>query len=350
MSLSHANPHENMIMKTTSSTNTGRLGLAVGAALLLSGVCAGVANAATTNVTLCVRSLSKTMNDGKSITFWGYTDNCQSNSAGLLPGPTLEIGAGDTLNLTLNTASAPNESVTAYRGHTIHLYGADLSSANDGVPLTGSAVNGGAYTWTPARSMAGSYLYHDYVHTVKHLEMGLYGALIVRPKDSQGNILSNRLTTSSQTQFDFEQTLVFSTVDPNYHTAEGDSPVFSSYNPQYFLINGNEGPATGTPAVTLSATVNKNVALRLIGIHGVGGTFSILSRSGSTAHPFTVYMQDGRQLPSPRTVTSLDISSGQRFDVIFTTPSSSGSWYPQIQYKKLRDGSAYSTTYSKVTF
>lgn len=70
------------------------------------------------------------------------------------------------------------------------------------------------------------------------------------------------------------------------------------------------------------------------------------------AKSFTVYTQDGRELPTPQTVTSLDVTPGQRFDVIFTTPASTGTWYPQVTYKKLRDGSTYTngTVYGRVTF
>jgi FtsP/CotA-like multicopper oxidase with cupredoxin domain len=91
------------------------------------------------------------------------------------------------------------------------------------------------------------------------------------------------------------------------------------------------------------------VALRLIGLHSVSGTFSIRTSTG-TAQPFTVHVQDGRQYPTPETMTSLDISPGQRYDIIFTTPGSAGTWYPQMQFKRLRDGSAYATTYGRVQF
>jgi FtsP/CotA-like multicopper oxidase with cupredoxin domain len=198
--------------------------------------------------------------------------------------------------------------------------------------------------------MAGSYMYHCHVHTVKHLEMGMSGALIARPRDTAGNWL-NQLTHNTATAFDYVQNYVLGSVDPAYHTATGDSTVFADYNPVYFLIAGNEGKSTSSPATTLATAVNKKVALRLIGIHSVNGTFAVKDASGN-AKSFTVYTQDGRELSSPLTVTSLDISPGQRYDIIFTTPSASGTWYPQLAYKSLRDGSAYTngTVYGKVTF
>lgn len=307
----------------------------------------GAVGAATINQTVCVRSLNKTMSDGASVTFWGFTSSCGGMGSGLLPGPVVEVGVGDTLNLTLNMMMAPQEQAP-YDGHTIHLHGADVSSAEDGVPETGAVVTGDTYTWLPTAKEAGSYMYHCHVHTVKHLEMGMYGAMVVRPRDANGNFM-NQITSSSATAYDYVQNYVLSTVDPAYHTATGDSTVFADYNPKYFLINGNEGKTTSAPALTLAAAPNKKVSLRLIGIHSVNSTFSIKDAAGN-AKSFTIHVQDGRTLPTAQTVTSVDISPGQRYDIIFTTPSASGTWYPQVAYKKLRDNAAYATTYGKVTF
>lgn len=307
----------------------------------------GAVGAATINQTVCVRSLNKTMSDGASVTFWGFTSSCGGMGSGLLPGPVVEVGVGDTLNLTLNMMMAPQEQAP-YDGHTIHLHGADVSSAEDGVPETGAVVTGDTYTWLPTAKEAGSYMYHCHVHTVKHLEMGMYGAMVVRPRDANGNFM-NQITSNSATAYDYVQNYVLSTVDPAYHTATGDSTVFADYNPKYFLINGNEGKTTSAPALTLAAAPNKKVSLRLIGIHSVNSTFSIKDAAGN-AKSFTIHVQDGRTLPTAQTVTSVDISPGQRYDIIFTTPSASGTWYPQVAYKKLRDNAAYATTYGKVTF
>lgn len=310
---------------------------------------APVVEAATINQTLCVRNLDKRMSDGATVRFWGFTTSCMGMGAGLLPGPEVVVGTGDTLNLTLNMMMAPQEPAP-YNGHTIHLHGADVPTAEDGVPETGAPVNGDTYTWVTKAEEAGSYMYHCHVHTVKHLEMGMYGALIVRPRDASGNFM-NRLTADAATAYDYVQTYLLSTVDPAYHTATGDSTVFADYNPKYYLLGGNEGKSASAPALSLAAAVSKKVALRLIGIHSVNSTFSIRDANGN-AKSFTVYVQDGRQWPTAQTVTSLDVSPGQRFDIVFTTPSTSGTWYPQVSYKNLRDGAIYAngTVYGKVTF
>ena len=319
------------------------------------------ANAAVINQTLCLSRMNKTMSDNKIIEFWGFTETCNVVGNGELPGPLVELGVGDTLNLTLSvpmmSASTPMESMV-YPGHTIHLHGADVTPLEDGVPETnGGRVGGDTYTWLPTAKEAGTYMYHCHVHTVKHLEMGMYGPMIVRPVNPRStgpaNRYLNQLTPDVATAYDFIQTYLLSTVDPDYHNAAAidDSVVFADYNPQYFLINGKESKtSTGiVAAATLTAARNSKVALRLIGLHSVRGRFRILDGAG-VEKPFTIYVQDGRQWPTPETVTSIDIGPAQRFDIIFNTPAAAGTWYPQFEYQKMRDSSPYATVFGQVTF
>lgn len=322
------------------------------------GVCASLfvfmpVYGATINQTVCVGNVDLNLS-GQTVRFWGFTANCGGGGGGMsgmagatIPGPPIEVGVGDTLNLTLNTMMAPGEAAP-YNGHTIHLHGADVPTSEDGVPHTGASVNGDTYTWMPTNDMTGSYPYHCHVHTVKHLEMGMYGAIIIRPKDAAGNFL-NRITSDAVTAYDFSQIYLLSTVDPAYHTAVGDSTVFADYNPQYFLIDGKEGKSTSAPAISLAATPGKKVALRLVGMHSVNSTFQIKDASG-VAKSFTVYVQDGRKWPTPQSLTSIDIGPAQRFDILFTLPGSTGTWYPQVTYRKVRDNASYATVYGKVSF
>lgn len=350
-------------------------------------------NAHAVNLSKCVGSVLKTMSDSKSVTFWGYAPVPVGGMGGgcnnvTIPAAPIDVVVGDTLNLKLNVGMMTPQEASPYNGHTIHLHGADVNTRNDGVPDTNALtrttsgkpdpfVNGDTYIFTPTSNMSGSYMYHCHVHTVKHLEMGMYGPLIVRPQDPlKAGAFLNQITDSSSTAYAFEKTYLFSTVDPDYHTAVQDDPIFADYKPQYFLINGAEGinlvngvennstsipnmnDPTSLSAVTLVAKPSSKVALRLIGLHSVLGTFEIKNATG-TLLDFTVYVQDGRAYTKPETMKSLDIAPAQRFDVIFTTPVGTGTVYPQITYKSLRDGTPYTngpakrniaTVYGKVTF
>lgn len=318
------------------------------------------AHAATIAKTLCVNSANLTLG-GTSIPFWGFVD-CSSTTGGMMggggmmaagsvPGPEQDITPGDTLSFTLNVNMMTPQESAPYNGHTIHMHGADLPTSQDGVPETSAADTSTAtYSWTPTADMVGSYFYHCHVHTVKHLEMGMYGPLIVHPKDASGNVL-NQITNDPATRYDYSQIYLFSSVDPAYHTATAimDSPVFADYNPKYFLIDGAEGTSQTTPAVTLQAAPGAKVALRLLGVMSVNGTFRITDAAGN-AQPFTVYVQDGRAWPTPETVTQLDITPAQRFDVLLTLPSTGGAWYPQMTFKALRDAVPFATAYGKINF
>jgi FtsP/CotA-like multicopper oxidase with cupredoxin domain len=311
-----------------------------------------------TSTTLVVQTVNKTMHDGVVLPFWVY---CQNGMGGggmgggggggcPISGPTLQIGIGQTANVVLNMMMAPQEPAP-YQGHTIHFHGLDVPNSEDGVPETGAAVLGDTYTWSVDNRYVGSHMYHCHVHTVKHLEMGLYGAVIVKDVGSGGTLL-NVINHGGPT-YDYEWNMVLSSVDPAYHNnnAVGDSTVFADYNPKYFLVNGNEGLSTSAPADTLTAAPGKKVAIRLIGIHSVNLRFQVKDASGA-AKTFTVYNVDGFKLPSPKNQTSLDISPGSTADVMVTLPSASGTWYPQVTYTNTRNGGTYTngTVYTKLVF
>jgi FtsP/CotA-like multicopper oxidase with cupredoxin domain len=312
-------------------------------AAMMGGGGVDVLNAAN-GVTIRVRALDKLMNDGKTVRFWVWcamgSNNCR------IGGPLLELGVGQTANITLDMMMAPQEN-PPYQGHTIHPHGLDVSQSEDGVPETGAAVLGDNYSFSVDKRYVGSYAYHCHVHTVKHLEMGMYAPFVVKAVDSRGNFV-NVINDGGPT-YDYEWNLLFSTVDPAYHTATGDSTVFADYNPKYFLLNGNEGLSKAAPAETVTAAPGKKVAIRLIGMQSVNSSFEIKDANGSS-QSFTVHNKDGFKLPSTQTVTKLDLSPGQTADVMVTLSGTSSSWYPQVTYKSVRNGSAYGTVYVRLNF
>lgn len=292
------------------------------------------------NVTLVVRRINKTMSDGTNINFWVF---CEGGMGGggmdgmaggcTLPSPVLELNVGQQANVTLNMMMAPQEAAP-YNGHTIHHHGVDVISAEDGVPETSFTVtNNHTYTFSVDSRYVGSHMYHCHVHTVKHLEMGMFGALIVK----NGNRINNNGPT-----YDFEWNMVLNAVDPAYHTnaAVQDSTVFADYNPRYFMINGEEGLSNNAPAGVLTATPGANVAIRLMGLHSTNATFEVRDSNGSRRN-FTLHNIDGFALPSPRSVNRIEISPGQTKDVMITLPSGSGSWYPEVSYRDLRNSNTY---------
>lgn len=353
-------------MNRTNRINTlaiGLAGLTLALMPLAPAAAARLGNATVLNaangVNIQVQAVDKTMSDGKSVRYWVFCAGGMGGGGGgsmgggggggcYPSGPTLELGAGQQLNVTLNMMMAPQES-PPYHGHTIHWHGMDVSQSEDGVPETGASVLGDNYRFTIGSQYVGSHMYHCHVHTVKHLEMGMYAPVIVKAVDNSGNFLD--VINSGGPAYDYEWNLMYSSVDPAYHTAVGDSTVFADYNPKYFLINGNEGRSKTAPAEIVTAAAGKKVAIRLMGIQSVNSTFEIKNASGSS-QSFTVHNRDGAKLPSTQTLTKLELTPGQTADIMVTLPASSSSWYPQVTFKNLRNGGAYAngTVYTRLNF
>lgn len=308
---------------------------------------------ASAGINLGVMPLTK-MLGGNPVTFWVYcvmgagATGPGSCADPQLPGPLLELGVGATANITLTLPMMMMAGEPApYDGHTIHFHGLDVPQTEDGVPETGSATSGHTYTFSVDSRYVGSHKYHCHVHTVKHLEMGMYGPFVVRAVDGSGGFVNT--INNNGPAWDFEWNLLLSAVDPRYHTAEGDSTVFASYDPQYFLINGNEGAAIASPADTLTATPGASVAIRLIGLQSVNASFQITD-TGGVPQNFVLHNMDGFALNTPQTVNRLDLSPGQTRDIMITLPSAAGSLYPEVTYRHLRDDTAYATVFTTLNF
>ncbi len=309
-----------------------------------------------TPVKLTVRAITRTMSDGTDLTFWVYCDTTTAADATqcTLPSPILNLNIDSVTNDPAQanfdlvmTAPWPNEMrMSLYRGHTIHPHGLDVVTKYDGVPETyadGVVDVGGVelfnYNFPISDQYVGSHMYHCHVHTVKHLEMGMYGAFVVK----SGKKIN---TKPNAPLYDEEWIWVLSTVDPRYHTAVGDDAVFSSYDAKYFLVNGHESGRvdsttldTPSETKTIAAGTGKNLVIRLMGLHSLNATFQIFNADKSASLPFTVHNIDGFALAEPQVnLNSTEVSPGQTKDIIVTIPATATDavWYPQVTYSSLR--------------
>ena len=135
---------------------------------------------------------------------------------GTLPGPTLRVNQGDLVRVHFTN--------THHQPHTIHWHGIYADQKHDGVPHTSRAIMPGeTYVYEFVAEHAGTFLYHCHVDSYRHIDMGMYGALIIEPEDNT---------------WDREYTLVLddwdSDIDPMAHPYEPDH--------NYFLVNGKAFP------------------------------------------------------------------------------------------------------------
>jgi FtsP/CotA-like multicopper oxidase with cupredoxin domain len=174
------------------------------------------------------------------------------------PAPIIYAATGDVVeirlkNLGVSQRTAPNDP------HTIHLHGLDVNAANDGVPETSVAAvpatlkvpgAGNVVVYMFAPTAPGTYMYHCHQEASIHVQMGMYGALVVyNPADpaylngGPGKGFGGTLYGSSYTK---DVVLLLSEFDVLQHKAEYKGGPFNpiQFQPQYWFINGLSFPNT----------------------------------------------------------------------------------------------------------
>jgi FtsP/CotA-like multicopper oxidase with cupredoxin domain len=187
--------------------------------------------------------------DGNTIYMWGYAED---NRGFQHPGPVLCVNQGDTVTVALHNTLAEDVSIIFPGQDNVLANGAPAQpqfSAGTMTSLTNVAANGGDVTYSFTASRPGTYLYESGTQPGKQVQMGLFGALVVRPTDAGfgPNFAYNR----SDSEFDpsAEFMALLSEIDPILHQAvERNMPYdLNSYTARYFMINGRSFPDTIAP-------------------------------------------------------------------------------------------------------
>ncbi|MFZ5822762.1 MAG: multicopper oxidase family protein [Bacillota bacterium] len=226
---------------------------------------------------------------------------------GTVPGPEIRVKKGDKVAVHYrNTSSQP---------HSIHFHGQlGLSQAMDGVPATSATVNPGKeFTYEFVAENSGSLMYHCHVATFQHVDMGMYGALIVEdPEDEKLNI-------DKEYTFMLDDWAV-GTMDPFKIVTKQD------YN--YFTINGKAFPET-TP---IEGKVGERIRIRFMNMgyrsfsihsHGYGGLITHL---------------DGFPVPQPYERDIFTVAPGERMDVVITLREGIYPWHDHQLENVLNNG------------
>jgi hypothetical protein len=220
----------------------------------------------------------------------------------------------------------------------------------DNVPLPPRAVsytqmtpaNNGTRTYRFALSKPGTFLYQSGADPSVQVQMGIYGALIVRPTDPAQAY--DNTPTNPNTAFDNEVVLLYSAIDPFLHHAVADntfgtdnaSPTTGAvrlstfrYEPKYFLINGKPYQNQLDPLVQHHDPLP-------IGAPGGNGTLLRFLNADLAAHApsfldtyVSVIGEDGNLLPYPRVHHSLLLTAGKTLDVLLV-PSAPARKIPVI--------------------
>lgn len=258
--------------------------------------------------------------DGGSIYSWGYS----TDGSMQLPGPTLIVTQGETVIVNLTNAlpaAAGNVSIV-FPGHDV------ASTTGETGLLTQEAPSGGSVTYTFVAGQPGTYQYHSGTRPDLQVEMGLYGALIVRPNDAA---FAGCAYDHAATCYDREYLFLLSEIDLQVHQAaedqaSGSGPIdigTGSFHSEYWLLNGRAAPDTMAPA--FDPILPSQPYASLAKMHPGERLLLRVVGAGREMHPFhthgnhvRVLGRDGRLLLSESDDTEL---AGP---LLFTIPSAPG--------------------------
>jgi len=301
------------------------------AALLLAGVAldtpAAIDGLSGTDFSFTAKQSYISTADGGSLLFWGYTDDGGS-TGGLpqYPGPTLIVNQGATVNIQLsNTLDEPVSLV--FPGQTgvsaLCTNGGDDGLCVDGKLTTEAGLDGDVVTYSFTASQPGTYMYHSGSHMDLQLEMGLLGAIVVRP-----SLGANYAYNHADARFDREYLFLLTEMDPRVHLQVqlGQKALIDNadYFPVYWFLNGRTAPDDMSPAFAdWLPTQPYNSVPRM---HPGEKLLMRVVGAGRDLHPFhhhgnhaRIIARDGRMLESaPGTGPDLG-------DEVFTTTTIPGS-------------------------
>lgn len=326
---------------------------------------------------------------GAKVQGWAFSFENDPATA-TIPGPEIRVREGDRVQINFIVTGAP-------MAHTLHWHGLHVPWHQDGVPYLSQAplgqANGGGngqFTYTyefNVTAQSGTYWYHCHVDTQHHLDMGMYGAFIVEPRDPDqdpgfdqeatlvldewdrshihgnnfdaDNIVSPSGDPESTVDAlygqlrDYYHMAALSTAEEIYSNVANDPTIpqpvkdflaenkpsllrenrtwypitYPAYYAEYdtFLFNGKAFP------LTEAILVEPGTTLRLRLIHAGALAHSIHLHG----HHFQVTHKDGYLLPNPYMADTLLIAPGERYDV-YVELDNPGPWmihdhFPQYE-------------------
>jgi FtsP/CotA-like multicopper oxidase with cupredoxin domain len=186
--------------------------------------------------------------DGNSLYMWSYAT---SGAAFQLPGPTLCVDSGAKVTVVLHNALPESTSITFPGQSQVLADGRpaqpETDAAGNLMSLTTSAAAGtGSVTYTFTAGAPGTYLYQSGTDVQKQQQMGMFGALVVRPA-AHHDWENNRADSAFDSGHEYLYLL--SEVDPDLHLAVERRRAydFTKFTPRYFMINGRSMPDTIAP-------------------------------------------------------------------------------------------------------
>jgi FtsP/CotA-like multicopper oxidase with cupredoxin domain len=217
-----------------------------------------------------------------------------------VPGPRLQMTEGDRVRINFHN-NLPEST-------TVHWHGLIVPNEMDGpAKITQDPVPpGGSYTYEFDVGQSGTYFYHSHDHPDRQQALGLYGALLISPKNPDAEVKADLDYTIQLQEWLKREWLTYPAM-----SMEGAMP-------NYFTINGKAYPSTDTIAMKVGQTIK----IRFIGtnnnfvhpMHIHGGPFQVVAVDGVTLNESARYQAD-----------TVNVGPGQRYDVVWSARKP-GKW------------------------
>lgn len=236
--------------------------------------------------------------DGYNAPMYGFANSPAAEPA--FPGDIIAANEGDSVHILASNISREH--------HTIHLHGLDVNTINDGDPMTSFELDHQEkFTYKFKATHAGTYIYHCHTADVVHVQMGMYGLVVIRPTDE-------KTAWTGGPRFDKEYSYLMSELDsvwhnnPPQHDTSTMTVTIPKFSPTYFLVNSKSKQLIND---TIKGDVGKRIYLRFANIGFYDNQIIIPAGLGAT-----IIDSDGRPLPMPIVSDTILLSPGERYGVM----------------------------------
>jgi FtsP/CotA-like multicopper oxidase with cupredoxin domain len=211
-----------------------------------------------------------------------------------VPGPRIRVTEGDRVRINV-TNQLPEAT-------SVHWHGMILPNRMDGAAeVTQEPIAPGetfAYEFTAGQ--AGTYFYHSHKEPDRQQGLGMYGALIVDPKDP-----------GRDAAYDYDEEMVIQLQE--WLERDGytyPAMLMEGALPNYFTVNGKSYPETET----VSMEVGERLRIRFVGsnnnfvhpMHVHGGPFEVVETDGNVVPEGARLLKD-----------TVNVGPGERYDVVW---------------------------------
>jgi FtsP/CotA-like multicopper oxidase with cupredoxin domain len=211
----------------------------------------------------------------------------------MVPGPRIHVSQGDRLRVNVRNELPEATSV--------HWHGLVLPNGMDGAAeVTQRPIEpGGKFTYEFRANQPGTFFYHTHKDPDRQQALGLYGALVVDPRDGEREQSYDRDVLVQLQEWAVKQDHTFPAMD-----MEGSLPNF-------FTINGKAYPETDV----VRARVGERIRFRFIGSNTVA-----IHPMHIHGGPFTIVETDGNRVPRAAQIEkdTVNVAPGERYDVVWT--------------------------------